>query len=142
MTAIQIIGQVSRFGFAIVIENGQPRLKRTKGDKELPTDLLQKLKSRREEIIQWFLDGGEKKTPPEEQPPEEVTEAKQEEIKWYPLFGPDDDAAFESMKAWNRSVLARKSNGTDIHGNASTTRRNQKKGGRGETQKDELPGMG
>lgn len=52
----QLIGKVSAAGYAVVVKNGAPSLKKQRGEKDLPPALLEELKQRRDEVLAWFGD--------------------------------------------------------------------------------------
>lgn len=53
-TVSQLIGKVSAAGFAVVVKDGNPSLKRQRGEKALSPELLHELKNRRDEVLEWF----------------------------------------------------------------------------------------
>lgn len=59
----QLIGRVSSAGYAIVVKDGKPTLKKQRGEKKLPDTLLEELKQRRDEVLAWFDSANPQKAP-------------------------------------------------------------------------------
>ena len=157
MNVGRLIGQVQRYGYSIAYHNGQPSLRKEKPNAELPNEILEELKKRREEIIEWFT---QSMNPPEMDNPSAATlqltqqepaePAKQEEpektkepvqTRW-PIYGPEHQKGWDEIEEWNRKVMERARNGSGVPKTNGDTRSGRKRSVSGNTQKNELTGMG
>lgn len=60
-----LIQRATKLGYTLVLKDGKPSLKQTRGKAELPTDLLESFKQCREQVIEWMTSASfTKPTPP------------------------------------------------------------------------------
>ena len=50
----ELINRATRIGYSVILKNGQTSLRRTRGEKQMPPDLIEAFKSNREAIVQWL----------------------------------------------------------------------------------------
>ena len=62
MTIPQLLAKVFRHDFIVYCDDGKTALKRTKPNAELPPDLMDLLKSRKAELVDWFTNRAEDET--------------------------------------------------------------------------------
>lgn len=54
MTIAHLFAQVRRHGFFVTFANGTPAVRATKTGAKLPDTVMEQLKARRQEVIEWF----------------------------------------------------------------------------------------